>query len=204
VLVVVSNPVDILTHMAAHYAAKHGVPASRVIGTGTMLDTARFRALVGRHYGVDPQHVHAYVIGEHGDSEVLTWSQASIAGMKLKDLQKVHGPPLTAEEECEMDGRIRGAAYEIIAGKGATYYGVGSAVTRLVDVLLLNQRALLTICSRIDDIEEFKGLTLSLPRIVGGSGALAAIPPILNEKESALLRKSADVIRKSIAELKLD
>ena len=85
VLIVVSNPVDIMTHLAAHFAARFGVPASRVIGSGTMLDTARFRSLLGRRFGVDPQHVHAYVVGEHGDSEVLTWSLASIAGIRLDE-----------------------------------------------------------------------------------------------------------------------
>src|SRR6185436_14121254 len=95
VLLVVSNPVDIMTHLAADFAADFGVPASRVIGSGTTLDTARFRALLGRHFGVDPQHVHAYVLGEHGDSEVLAWSQATIAGLNLDEFAKVHGKPLT-------------------------------------------------------------------------------------------------------------
>ena len=95
VLLVVTNPVDIMTHLAAHFAAEFGVPPTRVIGSGTTLDTARFRALLGRHFDVDPQHVHAYVIGEHGDSEVLAWSQATIAGLSLDEFARVHGTPLT-------------------------------------------------------------------------------------------------------------
>jgi L-lactate dehydrogenase len=202
-LVVMSNPVDILTHMAAHFAARHGVASTRVLGTGTMLDTARFRTLLGRHYGVDAQHVHAYVVGEHGDSEVLTWSQASIAGMNLDDFQKVHGQPLTPEDRCRMDGQVRRAAYEIIAGKGATYYGVGSAVARLVDVLLLNQRAILTICCRIQGVSGFEGLTLSLPHLIGAEGALAVIPPVLDENERRLLAHSTSILREAITSLDL-
>ena len=203
VLVVVSNPVDILTHMAAHFAGKRGMSATRVIGSGTMLDTARFRALLGRHYGVDPQHVHAYVIGEHGDSEVLTWSQAAIAGMKLDDFCKVHGPGLTSQQKCEIDGQVRRAAYQIIAGKGATYYGIGSAVARIVDVLLHDQRAILTICCRIQGLPGLDGLTLSLPHLVGGQGALAAIPLPLDDYEQQALTSSAAILREAVESLQL-
>ncbi len=203
ILLVVSNPGDILTHLASHFAARQGVPSSRVLGSGTLLDTGRFRALLGRRYGVDPQHVHAYVIGEHGDSEVLTWSQASIAGMKLDDFSRVQGPALSPEEKCQMDGLVRGAAYQIIAGKGATYYGIGSAVARFVDVLLHDQRAILTICSRIENVSGLEGITLSLPHLVGGSGALATIPLRLSESEEQALARSAAVIREAIFSLDL-
>src|SRR5688572_13158254 len=120
VLLVVTNPVDIMTHLAAHFAADFKVPRTRVIGSGTTLDTARFRALLGRHFGVDPQHVHAYVLGEHGDSEVLAWSQATIAGLSLDEFARVHGTPLTEEKRRTIDENVRRAAYQIIAGKGAT------------------------------------------------------------------------------------
>src|SRR6185436_2230902 len=136
VLLAVSNPVDIMTHLAAQFAAEFGVPQTRVIGSGTTLDTARFRTLLGRHFDVDPQHVHAYVLGEHGDSEVLAWSQATIAGLSLDEFAKVHGKPLDASQRQHIDEQVRRAAYYIIAGKGATYYGIGSAVARIVDVLL--------------------------------------------------------------------
>src|SRR5688572_10458526 len=119
-LLVVTNPVDIMTHLAAHFAASFGVPHIRVIGSGTTLDTARFRALLGQRFGVDPHHVHAYVIGEHGDSEVLAWSQASIAGLSLDEFARVHGTPLTEEKRRTIDENVRRAAYQIIAGKGAT------------------------------------------------------------------------------------
>lgn len=127
VLLVVTNPVDIMTHLACRFAAAFGVPPTRVIGSGTMLDSARFRALLGRHFDVDPQHVHAYVVGEHGDSEVLAWSQATIAGLSLDEFAKVHGTPLTRAQREAIDEQVRRAAYHIIAGKGSTYYGIGSA-----------------------------------------------------------------------------
>src|SRR6478752_646641 len=116
VLLVVSNPVDIMTHLAAHFAAEFGVPPNRVIGSGTTLDTARFRSLIGRHFGVDPHHVHGYVIGEHGDSEVLVWSQTTIAGLSLDEFAKVHGKPLTSADRQQVDEQVRRAAYHIIAG----------------------------------------------------------------------------------------
>jgi L-lactate dehydrogenase len=203
VLVVVSNPVDIMTHLAAHFAARGGVPATRVIGSGTMLDTARFRALLGRHFDVDPQHVHAYVLGEHGDSEVLTWSQATIAGMRLDDFVQVHGTPLRSEGRQHIDEQVRRAAYHIIAGKGATYYGIGSAVARLVDVILHDQRAILTICCRIESVPEFAGVTFALPHLVCGSGALATIAPPLDDVERASLQRSASVLREAVESLRL-
>jgi L-lactate dehydrogenase len=203
VLVVVSNPVDIMTHLAAHFAAKGGVPATRVIGSGTMLDTARFRALLGRHFDVDPQHVHAYVLGEHGDSEVLTWSQATIAGMHLQDFVKIHGTPLGSGDQQQIDDQVRRAAYQIIAGKGATYYGIGSAVARLLDVILHDQRAVLTICCRIESVPAFAGVTFALPHLVGGSGALATIAPPLDDIERQPLQRSALVLRDAIGALQL-
>jgi L-lactate dehydrogenase len=203
VLVVVTNPVDIMTHVAAQLAAEFGVPHTRVFGSGTTLDSARFRALVGRHFDVDPQHVHAYVIGEHGDSEVLVWSQAAIAGLSLDEFVTVHGTPLSADERRQIDENVRRAAYQIIAGKGATYYGVGSAVARIVDVLLHDRRAILTICSRIAGVPDCDGVTLALPHLVGGDGVLATIPLALDATEREGLRRSAGVLRDAVATMKV-
>lgn len=204
VLLVVSNPVDIMTHLAAHFAAEFGVPHTRVIGSGTTLDTARFRTLLGRHFGVDPHHVHAYVLGEHGDSEVLAWSQASIAGLALDAFARVHGKPLTAGDRQQIEENVRRAAYHIIAGKGSTYYGIGSAVARIVNVLLHDQRAILTICLRIRGVPGCDGLTLALPHLVGGQGALATIPLALDEIERDGLHRSTDILREAIQSLKLE
>jgi L-lactate dehydrogenase len=201
VLLVVTNPVDIMTDLAARFAAEFGVPHTRVIGSGTTLDTARFRALLGRHFDVDPHHVHAYVVGEHGDSEVLAWSQASIAGLSLDEFAKVHGRPLTEADRKQIDENVRRAADQIIAGKGATYYGIGSAVARIVDVLLHNQRAILSICSRIKGVPDCEGVTLALPHLVGGAGALATIPLVLDAAEREGLRRSAGILREAIEAL---
>lgn len=203
VLLVVTNPVDIMTHLAAHLAAEFGVPSTRVIGSGTTLDTARFRTLLGRHFGVDPHHVHGYVIGEHGDSEVLVWSQATIAGLSLDEFAKAHGKPLTEAGRQQIDEQVRRAAYHIIAGKGATYYGIGSAVARIVDVLLHDQRAILSICCRIAGVPDCEGVTLALPHLVGGEGALATIPLPLDVAEHEGLRRSAGILREAIASLHL-
>lgn len=203
VLLVVSNPVDVMTHLAAHFAAEFGVPAARVIGSGTTLDTARFRSLLGRHFDVDPQHVHAYVLGEHGDSEVLAWSQATIAGLTLEEFAQVHGKPLTDSDRAKIEENVRRAAYHIIAGKGATYYGIGAAVARIVDVLLHDQRAILTICARLSGVTDCEGVTLALPHLVGGRGVIATIPLLLNENERDALRRSAGILRDALQSLKL-
>ena len=204
VLVVVSNPVDVLTHMTAHFAAGEGVPATRVLGTGTMLDTARFRTLLARACGVDPQHVHAYVIGEHGDSEVLTWSHATVAGLKLDDFCKRLGISLASDERAQIDAQVRGAAYQIIGGKGATYYGIGSAVARLVDVLLHDQRSILTVSCLQHEPGGLSGLTLSLPHLVGGAGVMTPLPPPLVGDEEEQFSRSAAILRETIDSLGLD
>ncbi|RPH60005.1 MAG: L-lactate dehydrogenase [Acidobacteria bacterium] len=203
VLLVVTNPVDIMTHLAAHFAARFGVAGTRVLGSGTTLDTARFRALLGRHFGVDPHHVHAYVIGEHGDSEILAWSQATIAGLGIDEFVKVRGTPLPEAERQRIDENVRRAAYHIIAGKGATYFGIGSAVAHIVDVLLHDQRAILTICSRIADVPDCEDVTLALPHLVGGEGALATIPLPLDAAEREGLRRSAGILREALESLNL-
>ena len=203
VLLVVSNPVDIMTHLAAHFAAEFGVPQTRVVGSGTTLDTARFRALLGRHFGVDPHHVHAYVVGEHGDSEVLAWSQVTIAGLSLNEFVKVRGKALSEADRKQIDENVRRAAYHIIAGKGATYYGIGSAVARIVDVLLHDQRAILTICARISGVPDCDGVTLALPHLVGGQGVLATIPLQLDATEREGLRRSAGILREALQSLNL-
>ena len=204
VLLVVSNPVDIMTHLTALFAAEYGVPSTRVIGSGTTLDTARFRTLLGRHFDVDSQHVHAYVLGEHGDSEVLAWSQATIAGLNLDEFARVHGQPLSEPERKQIEDQVRRAAYYIISGKGATYFGIGSAVARIVDVLLHDQRAILTICSRITKATDFEDVTMALPHVVGGEGALATIPLPLEVAEQAALHRSANILREAIELMNLD
>ncbi len=201
VLVVATNPVDVMTHLTARYAARFGVPETRVIGSGTMLDTARFRALMGRHLGVDAQHVHGYVVGEHGDSEVLTWSLVTVGGIPLEEFCQLQKVTLDDATRQDVDRRVRNAAYSIIAGKGATYYGIGSALARLVDVILRDQRAILTVSSPVVEIAGVCNVTISLPHLVGGAGVLADLPLPLDPEEEKRLRASAEIVCKAIGEL---
>lgn len=201
VLVVATNPVDVMTHLAAQFAAQCGVPAGRVFGSGTTLDTARFRSLLGNHCGIDPQHIHAHVIGEHGDSEVLTWSLASVGGMPLDSFVTLRGIDLSETVRQEIDRQVRGAAYTIISGKGATYYGIGSALARIVDVILHDQRSVMTVCLPTPEVVGGSNVTLSLPRLVGGKGVLGTFPLPLNEQETLRLHESAQVIRRALDEL---
>lgn len=201
VIIVATNPVDVLTHLTVRYAGECGVPANRILGSGTTLDTARFRALLGHHLGVDPHHVHASVIGEHGDSEVLTWSLVTIGGMPLGEFLRHRQIELTDDIRQKIDEKVRMAAYSIIAGKGATYYGIGSALARIVDTVLHDQRSILTVCAPVDEVLGIRDVTLALPRLVGGAGVLETYPLPLNESELMLLRKSATVLRDALDDL---
>ena len=201
VVVVATNPVDVMTHLAARYAAEAGVKAGRVFGSGTTLDTARFRSLLGARCGVDSHHVHAHVIGEHGDSEVLTWSLASVGGMPLEAFARLRNVDLSPAVRKDIDEKVRRAAYSIIAGKGATYYGIGSALARIVDAVLHDQRSILTVCAPTADVAGVKDVTVALPRLVGGSGVIETFPLPLSESEQAQLRASAGVIRGALDEL---
>ena len=201
VLVVATNPVDIMTHLTAVFAKQFGVPGSRVIGSGTMLDTARFRSLIGRQTGVDPQHVHGYVIGEHGDSEVLTWSLTTIGAMHLAEYCRQQNIPLDENVRQDIDRRVRNAAYSIIQGKGATYYGIGSALAKLADVILHDQRSILTVSTPIPDVSGITDVSLSLPHLVGGNGIYAALPLPLDDSEAQALYESASVVKEAIQEL---
>jgi L-lactate dehydrogenase len=201
VLVVATNPLDIMTHLTAHYAADFDVPESRVFGTGTMLDTARYRSLLGRELGVDSQHVHGYVIGEHGDSEVLTWSLVTIGGMHLGDFCKHHNVCFEEENRKKIDDQVRNAAYAIIEGKGATYYGIGSAVAKVADVILHDQRSILTVSSPGEEVAGVEHVSVSLPRLVGGQGVISTFPLPLSEEEREALKKSAETVKKAIEEI---
>lgn len=197
-LVVVTNPVDVMTYLAARYAKGFGVSPDQVVGSGTTLDTARFRSLLGQKLGVDPQHVHAYVIGEHGDSEVLTWSLVRVGAMTLEDFATLHGVYIDEQSRRDMDDNVRKAAYKIIEGKGATYYGIGSAVAKIAEVVLRDQRSILTVSAVTENVEGISDVSLSLPRLIGGHGVLATFSLTLDETEKHALKKSAGVIRKAI------
>jgi L-lactate dehydrogenase len=196
-LIVATNPVDVMTHVAIQIGNEYGVPKGRIFGSGTTLDTARFRALLGHELGVDSHHVHAYVLGEHGDSEVLAWSQVTVAGMDLDEFAGVVGKRIEPGRRSQIDRDVRQAAYQIIAGKGATYYGIGAALARILRVVLHDQRAVLTVCSVHDEVQGVRNVTLALPQLVGGQGVLACFPQPLADDEAAALRASAETIRQA-------
>ena len=201
VLVVATNPVDIMTHLTAHYAAAYGVPRHRVIGSGTTLDTARFRSILGRYLDVDPEHVHAYVLGEHGDSEVLAWSMVTVGTVPLEDYARARGISLSDEMLEEIDDGVRRAAYRIIEGKGSTYYGIGAALSRIVQAILRDQRSLLTISAPLAELEDVRDITFAMPSLVGGQGLIATLPAPLSVEEQAKLVASARTLRRALDEL---
>ena len=200
-LLVASNPVDVMTHLTARYAAELGVPSSRVIGSGTTLDTARFRSLLGQELGVDPYHVHAYVLGEHGDSEVIPWSPVVVGVIPLNEFCQQWDICMDEEKRQRIDTQVRKAAYHIIEGKGATYYGVGSAIAKIIEVVLGNQRSILTVCTPQQEIAGVEDVTLSLPHLLGGEGVINRLQVPLEDEEFAKLRHSAEVIKSAIDSL---
>jgi L-lactate dehydrogenase len=203
ILLIATNPVDVMTHIAARYAGESGVPSSRVIGSGTTLDTARLRSLIGRHLNVDSQHIHAHVLGEHGDSEVLAWSQVTVGGIPLEEFCTKGDISICPDDYAAIDEKVRRAAYHIIEGKGATYYGIGSALARIVEVILQDERSILTVCTPMGDVAGIKAVTVSLPNLVGGDGIIKTFFPNLNETEIDALRASAQVVRSVIDDLKI-
>ncbi len=204
-LLVATNPVDIMTHLAARFAADFDVPSHRVFGTGTTLDTARFRSLLGHRLGVDPPHIHAYVVGEHGDSEVLPWSLTRIGPLELADFCERREIELTDSDRTDIENRVRGAAGAIIGGKGATYYGIGAAVAKIVDVVLHDQRSILTVTTPASQIAGVSDVSVSMPRLLGGDGVLADLPlREMDEAEHRALSESARVVKKAIETIEAD
>lgn len=198
IILVASNPVDVLTHIALKLS---GLPASRVIGSGTTLDTGRFRALLGTHFRVDPRSIHAFIIGEHGDSEVPVWSLANIAGARLTDLRT---GVAQADEQAELEAifeRTRDAAYAIIERKGATYYAVAAALLRIVEAIVRDQRTVLSVSRLVDGPYEIRDVCLSLPSVIGRGGVEEVLRLSLSVEEEAALRGSAEVLRRTIAEI---
>ena len=204
ILVIATNPLDVMTYTATRFAADSGVPTTRVLGTGTMLDTARFRSLLGAVLDIDPQHVNGYVVGEHGDSEVLTWSLATVGAMGLEDFCKQRSIIFDEDLKRRVDDGVRNAAYSIIDGKGATYYGIGSAIAKIVDVILHDQRSILTVSTMTSLTGDLADVSISLPNVVGGNGILETLPLPLNTEESAELKRSAEILKTEIEKINLN
>ncbi len=196
-LVVASNPVDVITHLVAKISS---LPPERVIGSGTILDTARFRSLIGEHLGVSARSVHAYVLGEHGDSEVLVWSSAQVGGVPLVEFARQVGRPVLPETMAEIDDRVRNAAYRIIEGKGATYFGIGAGIARIIEAIRDDEGAVLTLAGTTR-IAGISGVTFSVPRVIGAKGLAGELWPALSEVEYRALDQSMEQVRATIAEL---
>ncbi len=191
-LLITANPADIMTEVALRLS---GFPRERVIGSGTVLDTSRFRTLLGYHLGVSPKSIHANVLGEHGDSEVLVWSNGDAGTVQIDELAKMAGKPFTPEVKAQIDDCVRNAAYKIIDGKGATFYGIAGALCRICQAITTNEYAILTVSSHHDDVEGVKGVCLSLPTVIGKRGIHSVIYPKLSEEEHKLLKESAEKIK---------
>ena len=191
-LLIATNPVDIMTAVAVQLS---GDDPTRVIGSGTILDTARFRHLLGLHLGVAPQSVHAYVLGEHGDSEVCIWSSATVGSTALADVAVRLGKGLDQQTRATLSTNVRDAAYSIIEGKGSTYYGIGAGVARIVRAILDDERVVLTVSIMTDGLDGIDNVPLSIPRLIGADGVLADLPIDLDDQEWQALKHSADVIR---------
>jgi L-lactate dehydrogenase len=188
-IVMVSNPVDVLTQVMTHESR---LPPARVVGTGTMLDTARLRHVIGRVVNVDPRSVHAHVVGEHGDSEVVVWSAARVGGVRLRDWRgwDRDGEPALAEE-------VRRAAYELIRRKGATNHAIGLVTADLLRCIVRDERRVLTVSRIQDGALGLRAVALSLPAVVGAQGAADVIEPELSADEQERLQQSAGVLREA-------
>ena len=200
ILLLVTNPVDVITYAALRYS---DLPPRRVFGSGTVLDSSRLRLLIADHCGVAVQSVHAYIAGEHGDSEIPLWSSAAIGSVPLLAWEVPGRPPLDAAAREDIHRRVVGAAGEIIRGKGATNYAVGLASARIIEAVLYDQRMVLPVSSLLDGQAGIHDVCLSLPSVVGRLGVDTVLPGPLSEDEAEGLRRSADTVRGVIRSLGL-
>ena len=199
-LMIVSNPVDVLTYAAMKIS---GYPAHRVFGSGTVLDTARLKFLLGQHLDVDSRNVHAFIIGEHGDSELAGWSGANVSGIPLERVRRVRGHNAHAGATQRIYEGVRDSAYEIIQRKGATYYGIAMAVARIAECIVKDQRSVLPVSVCLGGQYGLNGLCLSIPSIVGRRGVEQILEIPLNEEESNALHASAKQLQEVIEHLNL-
>jgi len=198
VLVVASNPVDVITHLVTNIS-RHD--PHQVVGSGTILDTARFRTLLAEYLKVSPQSVHAYVLGEHGDSEVLIWSSVMVGGMPLQEFAEQTGKPFTYELRENIDTKVRQAAYRIIEGKGSTYFGIGAGLSRIVRAIRDDEGAVLTVSGLSQGPADIGRVCMSVPRVVGASGVGSELWPPLSDQEQEALKTSAKVLNQAAKEL---
>lgn len=198
-LLIATNPVDILTHIALEVS---GLPHSRVIGSGTILDTSRFRFLLGQYYGVDTQSVHAYIIGEHGDSEIPVWSMANIGGVRLQEFAPLRNRSYDQQDMDAIFIRVRDAAYEIIKRKGATYYAIGLGLVAIVESILGDYRRVLPVSTLMTGQHGVHDMCLSLPSVVGEQGIEEILTLNLSNEEAEGFQRSAQKLKDTFRHLR--
>jgi L-lactate dehydrogenase len=201
ILLVAANPVDVLTYLAWRMT---GLPSNQIIGSGTILDTARFRFLLGQHFGIEPHSIHAYVIGEHGDSQVPLWSLANIAGVRLDEYAVLNGKPLDGSHRQTIAENTRRAAYEIIKRKAATYYAIAAGLVRIIETIVRDEKSVLTVSGVVDGTRGWADAAISLPRVIDRHGIAGTLALPLSGEEEAALNRSAQVIREAVLSLALD
>jgi len=201
ILLVVSNPVDILTYITYKLS---GFPSSRVIGSGTVLDTSRFKYLLSQHFEVDARNIHTYIMGEHGDSEIATWSLTSIAGMKVEEYCDICLKKCGGEIKVDIFKEVKEAAYKVIEKKGATYYAIALAIKRIVEAILRNENSILTVSSLLNGEFGIKDVYMGVPTILGREGVKKILQVRLNEEENTQLMESSMVLKGVIKDSKID
>ena len=200
IMLIVANPVDVLTYAAQKLS---GYPENRVFGSGTTLDTARFKYLLGQHLEVDSRSVHAFIIGEHGDSEIAAWSSANVSGIPIHEFCEMRGHFEHEKAMKEIAESVKNSAYEIIEKKGATYYGIAMSVRRICEAIVRDEKTILPISSLQHDNHGISDVAMSMPAIVGKNGVEGTVPINLNEEEEKFLKASADTLKKVIGEAEL-
>ena len=200
ILLIVANPVDILTQVAQKLS---GLPEERVIGSGTVLDSARLKYALGEHLEVDSRSVHAFIVGEHGDSEVVAWSSANVSGVPLSEMCEMRGHYKHKKNTEEIATAVKNSAYEIINKKHATYYGIAMSVKRICEVIMRDEKSILPVSHMIHGVYDIDGVALSMPAIVGADGIESDIPINLSGEEALKLKESADSLKKIMETIEL-
>ena len=197
ILLVVANPVDVLTTVAVRFS---GMEEKRVLGSGTVLDTARLKFELGEHLDVDPRSVHAFIIGEHGDSEIAAWSSANVSGIALNDFCEMRGHFHHKETEKSIADDVKNSAYEIIQKKKATYFGIAMAVKRICEAIIRDEKSILPVSSMMHGQYGIEGISLSMPAIVGRDGVETHVPINLSYEEASALASSAKTLQDVLAQ----
>ena len=201
ILLIVSNPVDVLTYLSKELS---GYPRERVIGSGTVLDTARLKQLLGEELGVDSRNVHAFIVGEHGDSELAVWSGANVSGLDLQDFCRLRGKALTPQDMDRLYREVQGSADAIIRRKGATYYGIAMAVGRIAECIVKDEHAVLPVSAVLEGEYGLEKLALSVPAIVGKNGLEKILEIPLSQTERTALDSSAQQMQQAIQQVSSD